>query len=104
MKSGTASGCAALTAAGKAAQPDAKGRFFISERQGARRKMGDIMIPARRENAVLAHPRANLNSHFARNGCKRAFKTFKGERGRLGRESGARSRWRRLYGGVNLGS
>jgi len=29
VKSGTASGCAALTAAGKAAQPDAKGRFLI---------------------------------------------------------------------------
>ena len=38
------------------------------------------MTPPRREKAVLAHPRAKLNSHFARNGHKRALKAFKGER------------------------
>ena len=81
MKSGTASGCAAFTAqAGKAAQPDAKGRFLILEHQGLVVKRGGVMTPARREKAVLAYPRANLKGHFIRNGCKRAFKAFKGER------------------------
>ena len=81
MKSGPATGCAALTAqAGKAAQLAAKGRFLKSNRQGARRKTGGAMTPARRENAVLAHSCANLKGHFVRNGCKRAFKAFRGER------------------------
>ena len=80
VKSGPASGGDAFTAAGKAAQPDAKGRFLILERQGLVVKRGGVMTPARRENTVLAHSCANLNSHFARNGCNRAFKAFRGER------------------------
>jgi len=73
VKSSPASGGAAFTAAGKAAQLAAKGRFFILERQGARRKTVGVMTPARREKAVLAYPRANLKGHFVRNGCNRAF-------------------------------
>jgi len=57
---------------------------------------------------IPAHPPSCLaeagKSHFARNGYKRAFKAFKGKRGRLGRESSARHGWRRLYGRVKLGS
>jgi len=78
VKSGPAVSCAAFTAAGKAAQLDAKGRFLRSKRHGARRKTRGAMTPARREKAVLAHPRANLKGHFARNSCKRAFKAVKG--------------------------
>jgi len=73
VKSGPAAGGAAFAAAGKAAQLAAKGRFFILERQGARRKTGGAMTPARREKAVLAYPRANLKGHFVRNGDNRAF-------------------------------
>jgi len=80
VKSGPAPGCAALTAqAGKAAQLDAKGRFLRPKRRGARRKTWGVHVPPRRENAVLAHPRANLKGHFARNGYKRAFKAFRGK-------------------------
>jgi len=80
VKSGPAISCAALTAqAGKAAQLAAKGRFLRPKRQGARRETWGAMTPARRENAVLAHPRANLKGHFVRNGCKRAFKAFRGK-------------------------
>jgi len=80
VKSGPAAGGAAFTAAGKAAQLAAKGRFLRPKRQSARRKTGGALTPARQENAVLAHSRANLKSHFARNGDKRAFKAFKGKR------------------------
>ena len=38
------------------------------------------MTPARREKAVLSHPRANLKGHFNENGYKRALKTFRGGR------------------------
>ena len=37
------------------------------------------MTPPRREKAVIGHSRANLKGHFAGNGCKRAFKAFKGK-------------------------
>ena len=73
VKSGPASGGAAFTAAGKAAQPDAKGRFLRPKRQGARRETGGVYVPPRREKAVLAYPRANLKGHFVRNGDNRAF-------------------------------
>jgi hypothetical protein len=80
VKSGPAPGCAALTAlAGKAARLAAKGRFLRPKRQGARRETWGVHVPPRRENAVLAHPRANLKGHFAGNGCKRAFKAFRGK-------------------------
>ncbi len=79
VKSGPAISCAAFTAAGKAAQLAAKGRFLILERQGARRKTGGVMTPARREKAVLAHSCANLKGHFARNGYKRALRAVRGE-------------------------
>ena len=80
VKSGTASGCAALTAAaGKAAQLDAKGRFLRSARRGARRKTGGTITPARREKAVLAHSCANLKGYFARNGYKRDLKAVRGK-------------------------
>jgi len=79
VKSGPASGCAAFTAAGKAAQLAAKGRFLRPKRQGARRKTGGVRVPPRRENAVLAHPRANLKGHFARNGDKRALRAVRGK-------------------------
>ncbi len=81
VKSGPAISCAAFTAAGKAAQLAAKGRFLILERQGARRKTGGVMTPARREKAVLAHSCANLKGHFARNGDKRALNTMTFSRG-----------------------
>ena len=80
VKSGPASGCAAFTAqAGKAARLAAKGRFLRPERQGARRKTGVSHVPPRRENAVLAHPRANLKGHFVRNGYKRDLRAVKGK-------------------------
>jgi len=41
--------------------------------------MGGKIISTRRENLVLAHSSANLNSHFAGNGDKRAFEAFRGE-------------------------
>ena len=80
VKSGPAVSCAAFTAqAGKAAQLAAKGRFLRSKRHGARRKMGGVMTPARRGKAVLAHPCANLNGHFARNGYKRDLRAVRGK-------------------------
>ena len=36
------------------------------------------MTPPRRENAVLAHSRAILKGHFARNGDNRVFRAFRG--------------------------
>jgi hypothetical protein len=80
VKSGLGDGSAAFPApAGKAALLAPKGRFLKSKRQGARRKTGGVHVPPRREKAVLAHSRANLKGHFARNGCKRAFKVFRGK-------------------------
>ena len=66
-------------AAGKAAQLAAKGRFLRPKRQGARRETGGVYVPPRREKAVLAYSRANLNGHSVRNGYKRAFKAFRGK-------------------------
>ena len=104
MKSGTASGCAAFTTqAGKAAQPDAKGRFLRPKRQGARRKTGGRMTRARRGNAVLAHSCVSLKGHFVRNGYKHDLMAVKGE-GRFGRENASRGRRSRLYGGIKQGS
>ena len=80
MKSGTASSCAAFTAAGKAAQLDAKGRFLRPKRQGARRKTGGRMTRARRGNAVLAHSCASLKGHFVRNGYKHDLMAVRGGR------------------------
>jgi len=45
VKSGPAAGGAAFTAAGKAAQLAAKGRFLRPKRQGARSKTGGVHVP-----------------------------------------------------------
>ncbi len=55
-------------------------------------RLNDLLDPAGCERSIV------------KNGDKRDLRVVKGGRGRLDRESASRSRRRRLYGGVNLGS
>jgi hypothetical protein len=59
-------------------------------------------VPPRRENAVLAHSRADLKGHFVKNGYKRAFKAFRGKGslrpGKRRQEPPAAVIWARKHG------